>query len=358
MLFHGVVFAWLAFCFGLVFATREITIELTGPKSLDGKQNLTVTASIKNTGHLKLKILKDPRGLLSTVATNKFNVSHQDGLVPFVGAVAKYVPANIIKSKDPSLFTFLEPGECIYVKHNLNEAYNFTAVNFSHPGSTNLTITPIALDFLIAHDTAKEPIVIRSLRSIRDILRISPSRTWFPIVFLPFFRGHEKYVGCSASQQSLINNAAAGATTLASFANSYISSTTTGTPRYTTWFGQYDSGRRETVRSHFSSIRGNDFLGFTYDCTCSDPGVYAKVNPSVFGYINICPVFWTAPASGTDSKAGTLIHESSHFLNNGGTQDYRYGQISAQSLATSDPFEAVMNADSHEYFAENTPQLS
>ena len=39
-------------------------------------------------------------------------------------------------------------------------------------------------------------------------------------------------------------------------------------------------------------------------------------------------------------------------------QDYVYGQTSAKSLAKSDPSEAIMNADNHEYFAENTPAQS
>ena len=34
------------------------------------------------------------------------------------------------------------------------------------------------------------------------------------------------------------------------------------------------------------------------------------------------------------------------------------GQTSAKSLAKSNPSQAVMNADSHEYFAENTPSQS
>lgn len=34
------------------------------------------------------------------------------------------------------------------------------------------------------------------------------------------------------------------------------------------------------------------------------------------------------------------------------------GQSAAKSLATSSPDKAVDNADSHEYFAENTPALS
>lgn len=47
-------------------------------------------------------------------------------------------------------------------------------------------------------------------------------------------------------------------------------------------------------------------------------------------------------------EAETLLHETSHFAANGGTNDYAYGQSAAKSLATSDPARAVMNADLHE----------
>jgi len=57
-------------------------------------------------------------------------------------------------------------------------------------------------------------------------------------------------------------------------------------------------------------------------------------------------------------QAGTIIHESSHFNVNGGTRDHAYGQAAARALARSSPNTAVLNADSHEYFAENTPFLA
>ena len=60
-------------------------------------------------------------------------------------------------------------------------------------------------------------------------------------------------------------------------------------------------------------------------------------------------------SSGTDSRAGTLIHEMSHFNAVAGTDDHVYGQSSARSLAISNPADALDNADNHEYFAENTP---
>ena len=63
----------------------------------------------------------------------------------------------------------------------------------------------------------------------------------------------------------------------------------------------------------------------------------------------------TAPATGTDSKAGTLVHEMSHFNATAGTDDHVYGQTGAKNLAISDPASALDNADNHEYFAENNP---
>lgn len=57
-------------------------------------------------------------------------------------------------------------------------------------------------------------------------------------------------------------------------------------------------------------------------------------------------------------KGGTLIHESSHFTANGGTEDYAYGQSACKELARINSSAAINNADSHEYFAENSPSLS
>jgi peptidyl-Lys metalloendopeptidase len=45
----------------------------------------------------------------------------------------------------------------------------------------------------------------------------------------------------------------------------------------------------------------------------------------------------------------------SHFTVVAGTNDNAYGQSAAKSLAISNPTKALNNADSHEYFAENTP---
>jgi peptidyl-Lys metalloendopeptidase len=84
-------------------------------------------------------------------------------------------------------------------------------------------------------------------------------------------------------------------------------------------------------------------------------GTYAYVYPDTFGTVYLCPVFWQVGTTGTDSQGGTLVHESSHFTTNGGTDDHVYGQSGAKSLAKSNPDQATDNADNHEYFAENNP---
>jgi len=41
-----------------------------------------------------------------------------------------------------------------------------------------------------------------------------------------------------------------------------------------------------------------------------------------------------------------------------GTDDHVYGQSGAADLARTSPERAINNADSHEYFSENTPALN
>jgi peptidyl-Lys metalloendopeptidase len=117
------------------------------------------------------------------------------------------------------------------------------------------------------------------------------------------------------------------------------------------------------VRSHFSNIRGalvNDSVTLTFNCACAPEYAddYAYVFPNAPYEIFLCGAFWNAPMTGTDSKSGTLVHELSHFNVVAGTDDHAYGQTAARQLADGNPALAIDNADSHEYFAENTPAES
>lgn len=166
--------------------------------------------------------------------------------------------------------------------------------------------------------------------------------------------GTSSYTKCTTSQQSLVATARNDAAVYASDSLNYLLSGSTGA-RYTTWFGAYASSRYNTVKGNFTNIKNAmDTASMNFNCGCKKR-YYAYVYPNQPYNIYLCSVYWQAPATGTDSKAGTLIHETSHFTIVAGTDDWVYGQAGAKNLAITNPNNAVDNADNHEYFAENTP---
>jgi peptidyl-Lys metalloendopeptidase len=161
---------------------------------------------------------------------------------------------------------------------------------------------------------------------------------------------------CSNAQQETIAGAVQAAQTIARDADLYLQRTALG-PRYTGWFGAIDAERSATAVRHFQAIK-DAFANkpVTVDCGCNESW-YAYVYPNQPYKIHVCKAFWSAPLTGTDSKGGTLVHEMSHFTVVAGTDDWAYGQSAAGQLAIGDPNKAIDNADSHEYFGENTPHL-
>jgi peptidyl-Lys metalloendopeptidase len=163
-------------------------------------------------------------------------------------------------------------------------------------------------------------------------------------------------VGCSTTQTTTIGSAITSARDYTENSKQYTAAGTLG-PRYTTWFGSYTSARYNTATSHYASIdSAMDQAGgqIKINCGCRQ-SYYAYVYPNKPYEIFVCKAFWTAPTTGTDSKAGTLVHEMSHFDIVANTDDVVYGQTGAKNLAISNPDDALRNADSHEYFSENTP---
>ncbi len=120
---------------------------------------------------------------------------------------------------------------------------------------------------------------------------------------------------------------------------------------YREWFGTQTAQRLQIVRDHYTKLRdAMQSTTFTYDLTGSGCG------GSVFAYtfkgtttVWMCDLFWSAPPVGTDSKAGTVVHELTHAV--AFTDDITYGQSNCRQLAINNPDNAVKNADSHEYYA-------
>lgn len=188
------------------------------------------------------------------------------------------------------------------------------------------------------------------------------------------------FANCTAAQEEVIQTAAYIASLYVADAEKYLTLNTRGTDRFETWFGTYQDDHHAAVLEHFTNMRRTDVKTYTYDCACEDgDDIYGKspssppvsllgslyirssvlltayVYPTLFGHVYLCGQFMAAPLHGTDSKAGTMVHEASHFIENAGTLDIAYSTENAQFLALSDPSQAIMNADSHEYFAENDP---
>lgn len=174
-----------------------------------------------------------------------------------------------------------------------------------------------------------------------------------------------EFASCSASEQTQIDTALTAAETMATTAAEALNSTPVSqratAERYTTWFGSYLSSRYISVLTNFNAIQdatANKQLKFSCGSPRCGRSTFAFVYSNSPYEVFLCPSFWSAELTGTDSRAGTIIHELSHFTILGGTDDHQYGQSAAKQLGASDPNRAINNADSHEYFAENTPALS
>jgi peptidyl-Lys metalloendopeptidase len=173
------------------------------------------------------------------------------------------------------------------------------------------------------------------------------------------------FSSCDAGQQSQIDAALTAAEVMATEAAEALNNTTVGqratAERYTTWFGSFLSSRYTTVSTHFNAIQ-DATANKTLQFSCGSPRCGRTTFAFVYGNspyeVYLCPEFWRAELTGTNSRAGTIIHELSHFTILGGTDDHQYGQSAAKQLGATDPNKAINNADSHEYFAENTPALS
>ena len=75
-----------------------------------------------------------------------------------------------------------------------------------------------------------------------------------------------------------------------------------------------------------------------------------------FGKFYICPAFWQTPDSGYFSAPGVILNLASRFIRNGESKDHASGVEYAQRLARNNPLAAMMNADTLQLFAEDTPR--
>ncbi|KAJ1299961.1 hypothetical protein OPQ81_002628 [Rhizoctonia solani] len=332
------------------YATPGLTLTVTPITSSEGNR-LPVTTTVTNTGSETLTLLNDPRTILSDAPTETFAITNANGSPDFIGIRVKYSPEYVARENDPTSFTVLAPGHSREVVHDLAGVYNFTRTG--------------AGDYRIeALDTFEYIDATGKLASLKAVTESSTFTLTENLIPSGTSRSRSRMVGtrqsglrfnhCDESQKKEITEAAASAETSITEVLSWFNTHPTVTPRYKSWFGEYESARFNQVKEHFGKIQGKS-PQTAYDCSCNMPHVFAYVYANQPGLVHICPAFWDAPMTGTDSKSGTLIHEQTHFDVNGGTRDSAYGHRNCRNLAINKPHLAAKNADNHEYFAENNP---
>ena len=340
--------------------------------NLNGTDDVTVNVDMTNVGSVPVFV---PKWYLpsQTSTSGVFTITRDGEPVQYLGALVK---RQRFSAED---FVKIAAGESLHFKVELSALYDLSATGVYNlqydapsvqmlrgPAGNAATAERLAAQAQSQpqlQDLASNTIALTitgdaSVEASRaaDRAAASANETAAP-AFAPI-----SYVGCSNTRMSQIQTALSSAESYASNALGYLNAGTRGS-RYTTWFGTYNSSRYSTARSNFSQISdAASNRSMTFDCsTCpgtSNASAYAYVYANAPYRIYLCNAFWAAPNTGTDSRAGTIIHEVSHFTVVAGTSDYAYGQSAARSLATSNPARAVRNADSHEYFAENTPFMN
>jgi peptidyl-Lys metalloendopeptidase len=315
---------------------------------------LTLKYTISNTSDRSINILKWNTPL-EGINADIFNVLSKNEPVIYIGKTIKR------GKPQPEDYATLKPKEVISGEINLGEAYYI-----SNSGDYSIELNTMVLD--IGYDSPEQLIArkildSRSLSSNKITIRLIEDKNLPKLEALyPKEDASPKtpsFVGCSQSQKDILQNALSNAQlySLGSYLallNAPANKRSTA-DRYIYWFGTYSASNYNVVSNHFDAIyKALTQQTITFHCDCNE-NYYAYVYPTKPYDIYLCKLFWSAPATGTDSQFGTLIHEVSHFNVVASTHDYVYGQTGARNLAVSDPSKAINNADNHEYFSENTP---
>lgn len=329
-----------------------------------GVEPVSVRFTLTNTSDKPVSVLKwlTP---LEGFNSDMFRVTVDNKPVPYIGRLVKR------GAPLPEDYVTIEPSGSVSAVVNLAEAYAiYNAGQYSVELRTTLLHSGPSAPKELAPAALKA--VPRSLQSNPVTFTVKEKRQRPETDSLTALLMKEEvaakvpaFESCSSTQQSTLNTALGNAQNYTAGSLLALLGTSESkrpnATRYKTWFGTYDAARYNSVTGHYSKILDafqNKQITFKCGSDLCSSNWYAFVYAGEPYRIYLCNVFWNAPETGTDSKMGTLVHETSHFNVVASTDDHVYGQSGCKNLALSDPAKAIDNADSHEYFVENTPSLS
>ena len=174
-----------------------------------------------------------------------------------------------------------------------------------------------------------------------------------------------EFEGCTKAERGIIIAALDRSERLALTAATAIGPT----PVYRRWFGKFSSENgdkvRRTLKSIVTAIRTDEI---STECVnigrgLCDQDTYAFVDPDEHYEVKLCPNFFemqtmkdlddATAAEGSGTRAGTIIHEISHFTIVAGTDDICYSREICSEMAITAPLDSLINADSYQYFVED-----
>lgn len=173
------------------------------------------------------------------------------------------------------------------------------------------------------------------------------------------------YELCEKTEIEMISTALIGAGEIALRAAGHVRDN----EDYATWFGVYSRTNSQIVRDNLKAIN-RALLDDAMVARCPNLGesgcerdTYANVFPNRAYVVNLCPNFFTQPVMHSfppghyelenGTREGTIIHEMSHFNAVAGTDDNCYSRTDCSSMANRSTMDAINNADSYQYFAED-----
>lgn len=321
--------------------------------NIDSVKDGNVTLSVFNNTKSRIKLLKWNTMFENEISADIFNITCNDKKIPYIG--------KLIKRTKPSEndYIYFSSQETKSVNIDLSKYYK---LNIS--GSCKVSYRGIFSATVI--DKIFKKSINKTKPSLKNQKILSPSSNSVNFNFFStksYIRNAKvaaNFYLCSSDVQQSINQAHDAAINLLNVAKNDLSVARhpTSALRYVWWFGSESLSRQFiasfNMRSIYSAL---NYKQVQFYCDCNE-SYFAYVEVNTPYIIHLCNSFYSAPTTGEDSKAGTIIHETSHFNMVAGTDDHAYGHEGAHNLGLTSPSKAIDNADNYEYFAENTPYLT
>lgn len=227
------------------------------------------------------------------------------------GHTAKYLGA-LIKRGEPSYKDFLTlgPGAEISCTIDLGKYFEFVSPSEDDVYEIKFTATASQL----SAPSARLETLNSGTLSIQIAARDVPTRALRERKLQAINNFHN----CDVSQQNVIADARSRAAAESTNALNVIDDVgrwrnAAYCPRYKEWFGDYDDNRHTVeLRPGYSAVRDRlNHLPIVFDCKCTTTNAYAYIISFESPYrIYLCPLFWAAQMTGTNSKMASQLISS------------------------------------------------